>query len=208
MTKIYITRHGETVWNRECKYQGHKDSDLTEKGIIGAELLSERIEEIDIDYIISSPLGRAYKTAEIVRGNKDIEIIKHEGLKELNLGEFEGMKYEEIKREYPAILEKIEADPLNQRYPNGESLREFYGRVEKALNEILEKYKNKTILIVAHGGTIKCIEAFVKKSIRVENWIETVVYNCSLSYIEVDENNEVRKVSFNDISHLKGTALA
>ncbi|NLJ59143.1 MAG: histidine phosphatase family protein [Tissierellia bacterium] len=208
MTKIYITRHGETVWNREFRFQGYKDSDLTEKGIAAAELLADRIEEIDIDYIITSPLGRAYETAQIVRGKKDVEVIRHEGLKELNLGDFEGMRYEDIKNEYGKLLSRIEGDPFNVRYPNGENLNEFSERVKIAFNEIVEEYKNKTILIVAHGGTIKCIESLVKDFKISKDWISSVVQNCSLSYIEVDENNEAKKIFFNDTSHLEGTALA
>lgn len=86
MTKIYLTRHGETVWNRQRRFQGHKNSELTDKGILAAELLADRIEDIELDYIVSSPLLRAYNTAEIARGNKDVQIIKYDGLKEINLG--------------------------------------------------------------------------------------------------------------------------
>lgn len=107
MTKIYLTRHGETVWNRQCRFQGHKNSDLTEKGILAAELLADRIEEIELDYIVSSPLMRAYNTAEIIRGNKNIQIIKHDGLKEINLGKFEGMSYKDIQKIILSCLPKL-----------------------------------------------------------------------------------------------------
>lgn len=206
MTKIYLTRHGETEWNRQFKFQGHKNSDLTDKGILAAELLSYRIEEIKLDYIVSSPLKRAYNTAEIVRGNKDMEIITHDGLKEINLGDFEGMSYANIKKEYPELLAAIEKDPFLNRYPNGENLQEFYKRVVKAFMEVLEKYKNKTILIVAHGGTIKCIEAYIRKFKLSNDWIGNVVKNCSLSYIEIHENNEIKEVFYNDTKHLEGSA--
>jgi broad specificity phosphatase PhoE len=102
MTKIYFTRHGETVWNRQGRFQGHKNSDLTDKGILAAELLSYRVEDIELDYIVSSPLMRAYNTAEIVRGNKDIEIIKHEGLKEINLGNIKGSPSPHFNRKQTA----------------------------------------------------------------------------------------------------------
>jgi len=207
MTKIYLTRHGETEWNRQLRFQGHKNSDLTDKGILGAELLADRIEEIDIDYIISSPLMRAYHTAEIAKGNKNIEIIKHEGLMEINLGDFEGMSYTEIKAKHPKMLESIEKDPLNNRYPNGENLKEFYNRVLKAFKEIIEKYKNKTILIVAHGGTLKCIEAYIRGFTLSNDWIGNVVKNCSLSYIEANENNEIKEIFYNDTRHLEGSAV-
>ncbi|HBD64283.1 MAG TPA: histidine phosphatase family protein, partial [Clostridiales bacterium] len=62
MTVIYLTRHGETEWNRQRRFQGSKNSELTEKGILGAELLASRIEDVELDCIISSPLKRAYHT--------------------------------------------------------------------------------------------------------------------------------------------------
>ena len=206
MTKVYLTRHGETIWNKQYRFQGHKDSELTEKGILAAELLADRVEEIDIDCIVSSPLLRAYNTAEIVRGNKDIKIYKHDGLKEINLGDFEGKSYSDIKNETPELLSFIERDPFNNRYPNGENLKEFYDRVTKAFNEITKKCKNKTILIVAHGGTLKCIEAYIKKFKISNDWIGNVVKNCSLSYIEIDGSNEIREVFYNNIEHLEGSA--
>ena len=207
MTKIYLTRHGETIWNREFRFQGHKDSKLTDKGVLAAELLSDRIEEIELDYIISSPLMRAYSTAEIVKGNKDVEIIKHDGLKEINLGEFEGMSYVDIKKDHTELLNLIEKDPFNNSYPNGENLREFYNRVVDAFKEIIENYRSKTILIVAHGGTIKCIEAYIRKFRLDSDWIGNVVKNCSLSYIEIDGNNDIKEIFYNDTKHLEGSVV-
>ncbi|MBP7279779.1 MAG: histidine phosphatase family protein [Sedimentibacter sp.] len=207
MTKIYLTRHGETVWNRQHRFQGHKNSELTDKGVLAAELLADRIEQIELDYIVSSPLMRAYNTAEIVRGNKDVEIIKHDGLKEINLGEFEGMSYVDIKKEHNELLAEIEKDPFNNHYPNGENLREFYNRVVVAFKEVIDKYRNKTTLIVAHGGTIKCIEAYIRKFKLSSDWMGNVVQNCSLSYIEVDENNEIKEIFYNDTKHLEGSAV-
>lgn len=203
MTKIYLTRHGETEWNRQCRFQGHKNSDLTDKGILAAELLAERIEEIDLDCIISSPLMRAYNTAQIVKGSKNIDIIKHDGLKEINLGDFEGMSYMQIKEESPEILESIERDPFNNRYPNGENLKEFYNRVTSAFKEIIDRCRNKTVLIVAHGGTLKCIEAYIKGFKISNDWIGNVVKNCSLSYFEINDNKEFVEVFFNDTRHLE-----
>ena len=203
MTKIYLTRHGETEWNRQCRFQGHKNSDLTDKGILAAELLAERIEEIDLDCIISSPLMRAYYTAQIVKGRKNIDIIKHDGLKEINLGDFEGMSYMQIKEESPEILESIERDPFNNRYPNGENLKEFYNRVTGAFKEIIDRCRNKTVLIVAHGGTLKCIEAYIKGFKISNDWIGNVVKNCSLSYFEINDNKEFVEVFFNDTRHLE-----
>ncbi len=204
MTRIYLTRHGETEWNRQRRFQGSKNSELTEKGILGAELLGARVEDIELDCIVSSPLKRAYHTAEIVRGKKDIDIIKHEGFKEINLGDFEGMRWDEIEQLHGDILYRISEDPLNNRYPNGENLYEFYIRVEKAFKEVIDKCRNKSVLIVAHGGTIKCIESYIRKFKISKDWMGNVVQNCSLSCVDVDDNNDVKEILYNDTEHLNG----
>lgn len=204
MTRIYLTRHGETEWNKQRRFQGSKNSELTEKGLLGAELLSARVEDIKLDLIVASPLKRAYQTAEIVRGNKNVEIITHDGLKEINLGDFEGMRWEEIEEISNGILCKITEDPFNNRYPNGENLMEFYSRVESALKEIIDKNRNKDILIVAHGGTIKCIESYVRNFKINNDWMGSVVQNCSLSCFEVSDNNEITEIFYNDTEHLDG----
>jgi len=204
MATVYITRHGETEWNKQGRFQGSLNSELTEKGLLAAELLSERIENIALDFIIASPLKRAYQTAEIVRGNKNVEIIKDKGLQEINLGDFEGMRYDEIKELNFDILRKIQEDPYTNRYPNGENLIEFYNRVEKSFKNIIEKYKGKNILIVAHGGTIKSIECFYRDKKIKKDWIGNVVNNCSLTCIEIDENNNIKELFYNNTDHLEG----
>lgn len=205
MTRIYLTRHGETEWNRQKRFQGSKNSELTDKGILAAELLANRIEEIDLDCIISSPLKRAYHTAEIVRGSKSLDIIKHDGFKEINLGDFEGMSWNEIHEKHGNVIERITEDPFNNRYPNGENLLEFYNRVEAALQEVIDKCRNKSVLIVAHGGTIKCIESYIRKFKINKDWMGNVVKNCSLSCFEVNGNNEIKEIFYNDTEHLKGS---
>jgi len=207
MTIIYFTRHGETEWNRQLRFQGSKNSELTEKGILAAELLSDRIEELDLDCIIASPLKRAFQTAEIVKGKKDIEIIKNDGFKEINLGDFEGMRYDEISRNWGPVLKRIEDDPFSNPYPNGESLFEFYKRVENSFKDVIEKYRGKKTLIVAHGGTVKCIECYIRNIQIDKDWMRGVVKNCSLSCVEVDDRNNFKEIFYNNTDHLKRNAV-
>jgi len=203
MTIVYITRHGETEWNRQKRFQGNKNSNLTEKGIEAAKKLSKRAETIDVDFIISSPLKRAYETAEIVRGNKNVEIVTYDGLKEVNLGDFEGLTYKEIEEKFNDTLKKINADPVNNKYPNGESLKEFFERVSSTFEKILEEYKDKRIMVVAHGGTVKAIECWFRHVDIKKDWMGTVVENCSLSCIEVKADGEIKEIFYNDTEHLK-----
>ena len=86
MTEIYLTRHGQTVWNLTKRLQGSGNSELTEEGIERAKILSERLKSIDLDCIYTSPIKRAYETALILKGNKNIDVICEEGLRELSFG--------------------------------------------------------------------------------------------------------------------------
>lgn len=202
MVRLYITRHGETEWNKSRRFQGHKNSALTDKGVLGAKLLSQRFSDIEVDAIISSPLLRAYETAQIVRGDKPVSIITDDGLKEINLGDFEGMTYGEIEGKYKSALRKIEDNPYDNCYPNGENLLGFYDRVVKAVENIIKNYENKSLLIVAHGGTVKCIECWFRGVSIHKDWMSSVVENCSLTCVEV-EDGSIREVFYNDTEHLR-----
>lgn len=207
MTEIYIARHGQTEWNREGIIQGCMDSKLTDIGIIGAELLNKRVKDLEIDYIISSPLGRAYNTAKIIKGDRDIEIIKCDGLKEICCGDFEGHRFMDLSEEYPEEFSKIRENPFDNRYPNGENLSEFFDRVAKCFKDIIEKYKNNKILIVAHGGTIKCIQAFIRNRKIDNKWFDSVVENCSFTHLKIIDG-DIKVCVFNDITHLEEASFA
>lgn len=201
MIDIYITRHGQTVWNKEGKIQGNKNSALTEDGILGAELMCEKMRDIEIDYIISSPIERAMKTAQIIKGEKEVPIIECDGLKEINCGDFEGVKFEDISIKFPEEFKKVRDNPFKNRYPNGENLIDFYERVINSFNNIVEQYEGKRILIVGHGGTIKCIETFINNKKIGKGWFESIVENCSFTHLIVN-NNQININVFNDTTHL------
>lgn len=161
MTTIYVTRHGQTEWNLEKRLQGHGDSPLTEFGINRAKELSNRVKELDIDIIYASPIERAYKTAYIIKGDKDIEVKIHDGLKEMNFGDYEGRITEEVMKENPDWdIKAIMRGNLEMSAPNGETLAEVRERVNSAMKEIIEENEGKTILVVAHGITLKAIMTF------------------------------------------------
>lgn len=199
--KIYITRHGQTEWNTERRIQGNLDSPLTEIGLEGAKKLHERLKNIEFDSIITSPLFRALKTSEIIKGSRDIELIKEDSLKEINCGDFEGYTFDEIWKKNPHFKIELDKDPYNFKYPNGESLKEFYERVTKGFKKLLKKYENRTILIVAHGGTIKCITSYIFENESANLWFKNVVENCSLTEIDYLAG-EFSVVKYNDSKHL------
>ena len=151
--KLLLTRHGQTDWNVAGKVQGITDIELNETGKKQAEATGEKLLDYNIDIIISSPLKRAKKTAEIIRGNRNIPILLDEGLMERGFGEFEGKTREEFD------FDEIWNYKLNKQYENAESIGELFERVQKFLNKVQEEYKDKTVLLVTHGGVIVSIRA-------------------------------------------------
>lgn len=88
---IYLIRHGETDYNRGKRLQGETDIPLNAQGIELARKTAEGLRDIPFDRIYTSPLIRAKRTAEIIRGDRRIEIIETDGLKEISFGDYEGL---------------------------------------------------------------------------------------------------------------------
>lgn len=199
-TIIYLTRHGQTLWNIENRLQGRGNSKLTEEGKGRAEMLSKRMKNIHIDTIYSSPLERAFITANIIKGDRDIEIITDDGLMEMCFGDYEGKKTEEIIRENPNWdLKLIMKGDTKLVAPNGETLEEVRKRVANSMDKIIKENIGKTILIVAHGITLKAIMHYFKD---YESTAE-VMGQVTLTKVVVNEKNDFYIEFKNDGSHFK-----
>ncbi len=199
--KIYITRHGETEWNRESRMQGWKNSNLTEKGINNAKKLGVSLKDIDFNYIYCSPLGRAVDTANYIRGNKDTEIIKIESLKEMGFGIWEGMEQEKVKELYPLQQFNFWNKPYLYQSVEGESFDQLINRVKKVLYDITSNTTGENILIVSHTLVIKAIYSIIKNYSLEEFWNKPFMYDTCLTVLEV-EDKKIEIILEADISHL------
>ncbi|WP_278524513.1 histidine phosphatase family protein [Clostridium cochlearium] len=168
-TILYITRHGQTIWNTQRKMQGWKDSPLTQLGLKQAKRLGKRLEDDNIDIIYSSPLGRALKTAKIIRGERDISILCDERLKEIKLGKWEGIEHYVIDSDYKEEIYNFWNNPKLYKSVEGETFLQLRNRVKDFLDEIIKKHKNKTILIVTHAITLKAIMNYIE-DLTIDNF--------------------------------------
>ena len=197
-TVIYLTRHGQTLWNIEKRLQGRGNSPLTGEGIERAKELRDRIKYIHIDIIYSSPIERALTTANIIKGDKSIEVITDDGLMEMCFGDYEGKITDEVMKENPNWdISLIMKGNTELTAPNGENLAEVRDRVARSLNKIIEENRGKTILIVAHGITLKAIMYYFKD----EEVNSEVMGQATLTKVNVDENNKFYIEFKNDNSH-------
>lgn len=199
MKEIYLTRHGSTVWNLEKRLQGSGDSELTEGGLNQAKELGKRINDLSINKIYTSPIKRAYRTANIIKGDNNIAVIAYDELREMNFGEYEGYIEKELLNEGRGKeIQRVFNGELDVRIPGGETLREVYNRVKIILDKIIEE-DNDTILIVAHGITLKAMLCYFQKTLEFPNFI---MGQATLTKILVDDNKNFIIEYMNDDSHL------
>ena len=151
-----MIRHGKTALNVKGCYYGRTDAVLSEKGISQARYLKEILKEVSFDYIVASPLVRAYKTAQIVMEEREQEIFGDRRLMEQDFGIFEGMTYKEIQNTYPKELDAWNEEFSTYRIPKGESFADVRSRAEDFLRDIPSgrESKGEKMLIVAHKGTL------------------------------------------------------
>lgn len=201
-TTIYITRHGQTVWNTEKRMQGWSDSPLTELGINQAKWLEERLRDTKLDVIYSSPINRALNTANIVNSNRHIPIYTDSRLKEINMGIWEGLTQDEIEKSYSKEVYNFWNAPKLYKPYNGESFYQMRQRTEEFIKEIMGENVGKDILIVTHTITLKAIMCFFQNTLIEDFWGPPFIHPTSLTMVRVE--NESFKVLLNaDTSHLR-----
>ncbi len=151
--KLYVIRHGETDINVQNRINSLNDEDLNENGINQAKNTREKLKQVDYDFIICSPMTRTKHTAEILN-YKNADIIYDERLLERDAGVLT-----------KASLDNIDCNDwwnINPKedYFNAETVEHVIERVSNFLNNIKEKYKDKTLVLVTHGGTLKAINCY------------------------------------------------
>ena len=201
-TTIYITRHGQTVWNTEKRMQGWSDSPLTELGIQQARWLEERLKDTKLDAIYSSPINRALSTANIMNSKRNIPLYTDLRLKEINMGIWEGLTQDEIQKSYSKELYNFWNVPQLYNPYDGETFYQIRQRTEEFIKEIISKNIGKDILIVTHTITLKAIMSFFQNTLIEDFWGPPFIHPTSLTAVRAE--NENFKVLLNaDTSHLK-----
>ncbi|RKD34526.1 histidine phosphatase family protein [Thermohalobacter berrensis] len=201
MNKIYLLRHGESLWNKTGKVQGQKDINLSKKGICQADKIGFTLADKKIDYIYSSDLIRAYKTAKIIGGRLNLEAKKLKSLREINFGPWEGLTLSEIRTKYYKDYFIWRNNPHKFLLPGAETLLDVQNRMLKALNNIRKVHMKSNILIVSHGTAIKTLILGILGS-DLSNYGKLTISNGSLSIIEYGKYGPIIRV-LNDTKYIK-----
>ncbi len=157
MVRLTLIRHGQTDWNATGRWQGQADPALNEAGREQARQTARELRAQNIDALISSDLRRARETAEIIAEELGLRVVLEPRLREVNLGDWQGLYSDEIRARWLSEMQMWLEQPLAIRPPNGESIRELAERVRAAVHDIAARYPDKRVGIVAHELPIAVI---------------------------------------------------
>ena len=161
MTTILLARHGETDWNREGRFQGWADPPLNATGRAQAVDLSVQLMAEELAAVYSSPLRRAYETAEVVAASRGLEPVTVDALREVDVGSWSGLSRAEIEQRFPE--EYARWLDYGQGWEDGETYEQLVDRVVGALQELAEGRDGERILAVTHGGPMRAASAFADR---------------------------------------------
>ncbi len=200
MGQLYIVRHGETVWNRDGRIQGHTDICLSEQGIGQALSLAHRLKNVTIDAAYSSDLSRASETARIVMDGRGAPVYPTPELREYRKGAFEGLTLGELRDHFPTEYPGYIAKDLDYAPEGGESTRQVSSRMTAVMSEIRDRHLEDRVLVVGHGGSLRAAMMALLGMPMDANW-RFVFGNCTLTIVDTYHDNSVLRL-FNDGSHL------
>ncbi|AEE96149.1 histidine phosphatase family protein [Mahella australiensis] len=201
MSRWYMVRHGQTLWNLEGKTQGQCDIPLSDKGRQQACAVAKAFEGYDVSNIFCSDLERARETAEIIGEKIDAPIDFLPELREMNLGCWQGLTSQMLSARYPQDYNLWRTDPSRVIISGGESLESFRRRIRYCIEIIISNECGKDIIVVSHGLTLKVLTLeLLGMDIRHFNSIR--MDNASVTAVELREKGNVL-VWLNDTCHLR-----
>ena len=208
LTDLYIIRHCEAVGNRDRTFQGISDCDITDLGRKQLECVAERFKKITPDAIYSSPLKRAYLTAEAANKYHGVSITKVDDLIEIDGGEIEGISWVDFPETRPELEYAWSFEPHKFHPKGGEPMSSVYERSWKAVKRIVGENCDKTVFLASHGCTIRNIicNALGRKieQLNTVNWAD----NTGVFHLRFNDPDSLPEILlFNDVSHLPEDCL-
>jgi 2,3-bisphosphoglycerate-dependent phosphoglycerate mutase len=198
--KLVIVRHGQSEWNALNKFTGWVNVDLAPKGIAEAKEAGEKLKGYKFDKGFTSALLRAQRTLKLaleVTGQTDLEVVENEALNERMYGDLQGMNKDEAREQFGEEQVHIWRRSFDTPPPGGESLKGTADRVLPYFKEVIEPElkAGKTIIIAAHGNSLRALIMYLEK-LSPEEILKTEVPTGKPKLYEFDENLNVLRTDY------------
>ena len=199
--KFYLLRHGETEWNKLGKFQGLTDVSLNDRGLAQARDFARAALSWDHSVIYASSLTRTVQVAEEVRKLSGAPVVTEPGLRELSLGDLEGVTGAEMRSGWPGLYETWCNNPAEVAMPNGETISQLQNRAWEVIQRIEHSHAGDAgVVVVSHNFTIRTIICAILE-IPLHNFHRMSLGLGSLCTFESDGNGR-RLTTYNCNSHL------
>ena len=196
-----LVRHGQSTWNHEHRIQGQLDPPLSAEGLRQAEVLGARLAGRKFAGFYSSDLKRAFETAQAIGALVGVAPQAMASLREIFLGEWEGLTTDEIAKRFPKAWAAWVDEPDWDVVPGGEGAANFDARVAAALDDIFRRHQQGDVLVVTHGGVIQvALHRVVGRPSR--GLFPFKIQNASISLLE-KRDGRMLIGGVNDIAHLE-----
>jgi len=200
--QIILIRHGQTEWNRVERFRGRADVALNQMGLNQAEATGRRVAaEWKLSAVYSSPLSRAVKTAQAVAKHFNLPVHTHNGLLDIDYGEWQGLTPAEVGRRWPEALRDWFNSPHIARIPGGESLQDLRERGMEMIHDLTKRHVSESIALVGHT-VINRVLLLGMLGLGNERFWHLKQDTCAINVIEC-EARDFTIVSLNDTCHLR-----
>ncbi len=204
MTRIVLVRHGDVEGISPERFRGRRDIDLSALGVRQARALAQRIaKQWKPKIVYTSPLRRCVQTAEAIAAACGAPSATLDDLNDLHYGDWEWRTHEEVRAQWPALIERWFAAPHLMRFPGGESLQELVARVSNVPRLVYERHPQQTVVVVGHSAGNRALLLQALDQPLSAYW-RLGQDPCGLSELEILEHR-TKVDRLNETYHLFGT---
>ncbi|HET6316755.1 MAG TPA: histidine phosphatase family protein, partial [Chloroflexota bacterium] len=201
--RILLSRHGETVFNVEGRWQGQADSALTERGLAQARQLALALRADPVEAVYSSDLGRSMDTAREVAALHGLAPIPEPRLREIDVGTWAGLTRAQIDERYPGMRDLWATRPWTLRLPRAaETLTEAQDRGAAFFAERMPAHLGQTVVVITHGAIGQAILVHAMGGSVEDLWLKERLDNCQISRLEWSVQGGLQLLELCDVRHL------
>jgi broad specificity phosphatase PhoE len=189
--RLFLIRHGAVIPPAPGAFYGGADVPLSDVGKAEAKAAARFLADIEVDHIVASPLERAHYGARQVAEHRDMPVELFDGLREIDRGRWFGLTREEIEQRWPGDIDAHFSDPFNWRENGGESLGDLRERVLKVRDELRDRHRGRTVVLVSHMFPTRSMLADAR-GLDFDQWLSLEIPTASVSLVDYNDNDKGR----------------